>query len=61
MSHLYTTEHMCCDKGKAVHMHTMKMCWGNCGVGPLVFTDTVLEHGLHMAYSNNEPLQGFFF
>jgi len=51
---------MCCDKGKAVHVLTMKMCWESGGIDPLVFTDTVLERGLHMAYSKNEPLQDFF-
>ena len=61
MSHLYTTEHVFCDKGKAVHVHTMKMCWGSSGIDPLVFTDVMLEHGLHVAYSKNETFLDFFF
>ena len=35
-------------------MRTMQMCWGSSGIDPLVFNDTVLKHGLHMAYSKNE-------
>jgi hypothetical protein len=61
VSHLYTTEHVrCCDKGKGVHVHTMKMCWGRSGIDPLVFTDIVLKCGLPVACTKNEPFQDFF-
>jgi hypothetical protein len=36
------------------------MCRGSGGIDPLVFTDSVLECGLHVAYSENETFQDVF-
>ena len=40
-------------------MHTVKVCRGSSGIDPLVFNDRVLERGLCVAYSKNEPFQNF--